>query len=76
MKELDYYIVTEKLHPPFGRYQFAAKAEFPQKAHDHEWPIPLPLKECYGVTEQEAIEKVRQQVKEWAAKVGVQVTEI
>lgn len=76
MKELDYYIVTEELHPPFGRYRFAAKAVFSRKAYAHEWPIPLPVKEDYGETKQEATEKVRQQVEKWATKVGVKVTEI
>ena len=69
-----YYIEVEEIRP-LGEYRFAAKAVFDNHCRSKKWPIPLPTCEYWGKTKDEARNKVRHAVSEWANKCSVVVTE-
>ena len=72
---VEYCIEVEKIRP-LGERHFAAKAIFSKQARIREWPVPLPEKEYWGRTEEEAKHKVRKAVEKWAAQCDVIVTEL
>jgi hypothetical protein len=65
--QYDYEIAVEKLNPPMGSKRFAAKLAFMvrlKEAGQSERLYPN-LGEHWGVTEQEAEDKVKRSVEEW-----------